>query len=80
MDSQQFADRSERLVRRYDYDDGWAVAADLQVDDDAVDVDLVGQTAIVVVEAGGRVTETEFELPGEATRVGVNNGVLSISG
>jgi acyl-coenzyme A synthetase/AMP-(fatty) acid ligase len=80
MTQQQFAGGDERFVRRYDYGDGWAVAADLGVADDAVDVDIVGQTAIVVVESGGRVSETEFELPGEAERVDVNNGVLTISG
>jgi acyl-coenzyme A synthetase/AMP-(fatty) acid ligase len=80
MKSQQFAGGNERFVRRYDYGDGWAVAADLGVADEAVDVDVVGRTAIVVVDAGGRVSETEFELPGEATHVDVNNGVLTIRG
>jgi hypothetical protein len=80
MNHQQFAGENERFVRRYDYDDGWAVAADLQVDDDVVDVDVVGQTAIVVVEGDERVSEAEFDLPGDAARVDVNNGVLSIYG
>lgn len=80
MNHQQFAGGNERFVRRYDYGDGWAIAADLRVADDAVDVDVVGQTAIVVVEANGRVSETEFDLPGDATRVDVNNGVLTIHG
>ncbi|MEF8820178.1 MAG: Hsp20/alpha crystallin family protein [Haloferacaceae archaeon] len=80
MTQQQFAGGNERFVRRYDYGDGWAVAADLGVADEAVDVDVVGQTAIVVVDAGGRVSETEFDLPGDAERVGVKNGVLSIHG
>jgi acyl-coenzyme A synthetase/AMP-(fatty) acid ligase len=80
MTQQQFAGGNERFVRRYDYGDGWAVAADLGVADEAVDVDVVGRTAIVVVDAGGRVSETEFDLPGDAERVGVKNGVLSIHG
>jgi len=80
MHSQQHAGENERLVRRYDYDDGWAVAADLGVADEAVDVDVVGRTAIVVVDAGDRVRETEFELPGDADRTDVNNGVLTIHG
>jgi acyl-coenzyme A synthetase/AMP-(fatty) acid ligase len=80
MKSQQFAGGNERFVRRYDYGDGWAVAADLGVADEAVDVDVVGRTAIVVVDAGGRVSETEFELPGEAAHIDVNNGVLTIRG
>ncbi|MFB6167646.1 MAG: Hsp20/alpha crystallin family protein [Haloferacaceae archaeon] len=80
MNQQQFAGGNEQFVRRYDYDDGWVVAAELGVEDDAVDVDTVGRTAILVVDAGGRVSETEFDLPGEAEYVDVNNGVLTIRG
>lgn len=68
------------LVRRYEDADGWTVAADLGVGDDAVDVDVVGTTAIVVVETESGVHESELELPGEAERVKVNNGVLAITG
>jgi HSP20 family molecular chaperone IbpA len=67
-------------VRRYDYDDEWVVAADLGASDAAVDVDVVGETAIVVVETGGRESTSEFDLPGEAASVEVNNGVLTIRG
>lgn len=80
MNQQQFAGGNERFVRRYDYGDSWAVAAELGVADETVDVDVVGRTAIVVVEADGRVSETEFDLPGDAERVDVNNGVLTIYG
>jgi acyl-coenzyme A synthetase/AMP-(fatty) acid ligase len=80
MNQQQFAGGNERFVRRYDYGDGWTVAADLGVADEAVDVDVVGRTAIVVVDSGGRVSETEFGLPGDAERVDVKNGVLTIYG
>lgn len=82
MDSRQHAGENEQFVRRYDYDDGWAVAADLGVAGETVDVDVdvVGRTAIVVVDAGGQVRETEFELPGDADRADVNNGVLTIYG
>ena len=80
MNQQQFAGGNERFVRRYDYGDGWAVAAELGGADDAVAVDVVGRTAIVVDESDGRVSETEFELPGEAESVGVNNGILTIYG
>lgn len=80
MDQQQFAGGNERFVRRYDYGDGWTVAADLDAADEDVDVDVVGRTAIVVVETDGGVRETEFDLPGDAASVGVNNGVLTIDG
>ncbi|MFB6281821.1 MAG: Hsp20/alpha crystallin family protein [Haloferacaceae archaeon] len=68
------------LVRRYDDGDLWTVAADLGVGDDAVDVDTVGETAIVVVETAAGVHESELDLPGEAEGVTVNNGVLAITG
>ena len=68
------------LLRRYEYDDGWVVAADVGVDDEAISVDTVGDTAIVVIEGGGEPTESEFELPGTAERVSVVNGVLTIEG
>ena len=79
MSTQQFVGRDERFLRQYEYEDRYIVAADLGVSDDSVDVDVVGNTAIVVVGAGDRVTETEFELPeGDAT-VDVNNGILTIT-
>jgi HSP20 family molecular chaperone IbpA len=68
------------LLRRYEYDDGWVVAADVGVDDEAISVDTVGDTAIVVIERDEGPAESEFELPGEARSVSVSNGVLTIEG
>ena len=68
------------LVRRYEYEDGWIVAADLGVDDEAIDVDTVGETAIFVVSHGDEPAESEFDLPGPATDVTVSNGVVTIGG
>jgi HSP20 family molecular chaperone IbpA len=79
MSFQQSTGRDERFVRRYEYDDSWVVAADLDARDDDVDVDIVGRTAILVVEDGDRVRESEFELPGEDATVSMNNGVLTIT-
>ncbi|MFB6122234.1 MAG: Hsp20/alpha crystallin family protein [Haloferacaceae archaeon] len=80
MERQQSTGRDEQFVRRYDYDDGWVVAAELGVPDDRVDVDVVGTTAIVVVDAGDGEAEHEFGLPGTAENVDTNNGVLVITG
>jgi HSP20 family molecular chaperone IbpA len=80
MSTQQFAGANDRFLRRYEYDDSWVIAADIGVDDDAVDVDVVGTTAIVVVDTGDGVAETEFELPGPDATVTVQNGVLTITG
>ena len=68
------------LLRRYDYEDGWVVAADLGADAEHVSVDTVGETAIVVVEGGDEPVESEFDLPGEADSVAVENGVITVEG
>ena len=68
----------ERLLRRYEYEDRWVVAADLGVDEDDVSVDTVGSTAIVVVDHGDDVSEAELGLPDTADATSVTNGVLTI--
>jgi hypothetical protein len=68
------------LLRRYEYEDGWVVAADLGADAENVSVDTVGETAIVVIEGDGEPVESEFELPGEAESVAVENGVVTVEG
>lgn len=77
MVRQQYAGEDERFVRRYDYDDEWVIAADLGVGDDHLDVDVVGETAIVLVDGE---TELEFDLPGSVESVDTNNGVLLLRG
>jgi len=79
MTQSQTAGRDGRFVRRYEYDDHWLLAVDLPVDDEQVDVDLVGSTAILVIDHGDRLSEAEFELPGAGERVAMNNGVLTIT-
>jgi len=80
MSKQQFTDRDERFIRRYQYGDDWVVAVDVGASDDAVDVDVVGTTAIVVVANEEGVSELEFELPDDASSITTNNGVLTIRG
>ena len=70
----------DALIRRYEYEGQWVVAADLGVDDEAITVDTVGDTAIVVIEDGGEPAESEFDLPGTAEDASVTNGVLTIEG
>lgn len=72
-------DRNDGFLRRYDYGDRVVVAADLPVPDEAVDVDVVGDTAIVVIERDGRIAESELELPHGETSAEVQNGVLTIT-
>lgn len=77
MVRQQSAGEDERFVRRYDYDDEWVIAADVGVGDDRLRVDVVGGTAIVLVDEE---TAMEFDLPGSAESVDTNNGVLVVRG
>jgi len=77
MVRQQYAGEDERFVRRYDYEDEWVIAADVGVGDDLLNVDIVGETAIVVVDGE---TELEFDLPGSAESVDTNNGVFVVRG
>jgi len=77
MVRQQYAGEDERFVRRYDYDDEWVIAADLRVGEDHVDVDVVGETVIVLVDGE---TSMEFDLPGSVESVDTNNGVLVLRG
>ena len=77
MVRQQYAGEDERLVRRYDYEDGWVIAADVGVADDRLAAEIVDETAIVLVDEQ---TELEFDLPGSVESVDTNNGVLVVRG
>ncbi|MXR42690.1 Hsp20/alpha crystallin family protein [Halobaculum sp. WSA2] len=80
MNQRNTVDRRGRFLRRYDYDDATVIAADLNAADDDVTVDTVDGTAIVVIAPEGDRDdeEFEFELPGPAASVDIENGVLTI--
>ena len=81
MDIQQTRSTGDEvLFRRYEYEDGWVVAADLGADTENVSVDTVGTTAIVVIEGDGDPVESEFELPGAADSIEVANAVVTVEG
>lgn len=79
MNQQRFAGREEPALRRYEYDDSHVIAADLGLSEEQVDIDIVGDTAILVVETDGDVSETEIDLPGRDGEATVNNGVLTVT-
>ena len=79
MNQSQAAGHDDRFVRRYEYDDNWLLAVDLPVGDEQVDVDVVGSTAILVIDHGDRLSEAEFDLPGSEATFETNNGVLTIT-
>lgn len=64
------------ISRRYSYDDETLLVVDTGLPDDAITVDVVDETAIVVLE-GEDVTEHEFTLPTGTVDVFINNGVLT---
>ncbi|WP_138005337.1 Hsp20/alpha crystallin family protein [Halalkalirubrum salinum] len=79
MNSMQRTGRDEQFLRQYEYGDEWILAADIPVEESSIDVDIVGTTAIVVIDNGNQVTETELELPGPDATVDIANGVLTIT-
>lgn len=61
-------------IRKREYDDETIIAVDFGDDSGKLSVDVVDDTAIVVVEE----QQLEFEVPAEASEVTVNNGLLTI--
>ena len=78
MNNTQTANSDDRVLRRYEYEDDWVLAADLAVDDYSVEYDTIGETLILVVDDNGQVAETELDLPGSDADVTLNNGVLTV--
>lgn len=67
-----------RVVRQYEYPERTVIAADVGGPAGTIHVDTVGERALVVVETADGHDEFEVELPGSATTVETNNGVLTI--
>jgi len=77
MERQQYAGEDGTFVRRYDYEDEWMIAVDVDVADDRLATDVIDGTAIVLVDEE---VELEFEVPGSVGDVETNNGVLVVRG
>ena len=60
------------LIRRYDYDDGAVVVADIGSADGHAEI--VDGTVVVVTDGGHR----EFDAPAGAARAVMNNGIVTI--
>ena len=80
MSLQQFIESSdERILRRYDYDDGTVVVADLGVADEDTSVEVLDDVVLVVVETDGETEQAEIPLPdGGDAKAFINNGVVTI--
>lgn len=66
------------LAHRYDYADQTILAFDLGLPEDAVSVDIVDGTAILVIESDDESRTEEFDIPAGDAGVFMNNGVLTI--
>ncbi|WP_122090453.1 Hsp20/alpha crystallin family protein [Halalkalicoccus subterraneus] len=78
MNPQHRADGRETFARQYEYDDGTVVAVDLGTEASDATVDVVGGTAIVVVDTTEGERQEEFDLPADDARAFIRNGVLTI--
>ena len=79
MTLEQQTGANETFSRRYEYDDRWVLVADFGLTDEEIDVDVVGETAIIVAKGADTVREMEFELPSPDAEIALNNGVLTIT-
>jgi len=79
MNPQSFTEKLDAPARRFDYGDETVLVADLGVDDDAVSVDVVDETVIIVVETDGETRQHEFDAPtGAVSKALINNGVVTV--
>lgn len=69
-------DQQTVAVREYEYDDGTVIVVDFGRTIDDLSVDIVDETAIVVVDD----QQIEFEVPSGANEVIANDGILTIEG
>ena len=72
----QTADRQGVIVREHEYEDENVIAVDFGVNTNELSVDIVEDTAIVVVDG----QQIEFEVPSGAEEVTTNDGILTIKG
>ncbi|MFB6135722.1 MAG: hypothetical protein ABEJ04_03095 [Halobacteriaceae archaeon] len=71
-------EEGDAFFRHYEYEDRDVVVGDLNVADEAVSVDVVDGTAIVVDDSGEESHQREIELPDGAAKAFINNGVVTI--
>lgn len=77
MNITQLGESDGRVVRRYRYDDGTVVAADLGPSAVDADVDVLSDT-VIVVNGDDDESQIEIDLPDEDAEVFIKNGVLTI--
>ena len=77
MSLNHIAERDDVFARQYEYDDAEVLAVDLGASGEA-SVDVLDDTAIVVVEDGEESRQLELQLPDGGAEAFITNGVLTI--
>lgn len=70
----QEVDQQEAIIREYEYDNTTAITADFGPAASDISIDIVDETAIVVVSG----EQFEFEFPDNADEIAAKNGILTI--
>lgn len=70
----QEVDREEAIIREYEYNNTTAITADFGPAASDISIDIVDETAIVIVNG----EQFEFKLPDNADEIAAKNGVLTI--
>lgn len=79
MNPKSFTEQLDAPARRFDYGDETVLVADLGVADDAVSIDVVDETVILVVETDEEPRQHEFDVPtGTVSKALINNGVVTV--
>ena len=78
MNPQNIADGRDVFARQYEYEDETVIAVDFGVAEGEASVDVIDDTAIVVVETTEGERQEEFDLPADDARAFIRNGVLTI--
>jgi hypothetical protein len=80
MNPATLRDKLDAPVRRFEYDDGETVlVADFGIRDDAVTIDVLDDTVILVVETRDEPVQHELDVPtGEIEKALINNGVVTV--
>lgn len=79
MHPESLSEQLDAPVRQFEYDDETVLVADVGVNDDAVTIDVLDDTVILVVETDRDPVQHELEVPtGTVSKALINNGVVTV--
>lgn len=80
MDTRQNIKQNAITFQEYTYDNEWVVVSDFGPAVSDINIETVGNTAIIVAQTNGGETHKQIELPGEESETSSNNGIIQIKG